>query len=178
LISYVVRKDLNGLASLVRERQETIVAEFGDWMTVPQAMQDDQPLLAQYGEMLLTVARIVDHGGNPSLLKQLEGDPADAPVDLWNEQMAIAASLSEQGRFAEATRVLESLADRMGQLRGSAVDFYRPRVLGKLGIVLYQTGDIDRARQMTRQARDLCDQLGDEEGVQAYETNLANMGGE
>jgi len=61
-------------------------------------------------------------------------------------------------------------------MRGSAVDFYRPRVLGKLGIALFQAGDADRARDMTRQARDICRQLGDEDGVQAYETNLANMG--
>jgi hypothetical protein len=176
LIALVIRKDLNGLAQVVREQREIIVAEFNDWMTVPQAMQEDQTLLAHYAEMLLAVARVAEHDGDPSLLTRLEGDPADAPVETWNEQMAIAASLSGQQRFADAVRVLESLADRMEKMRGSAVDFYRPRVLGKLGIALFQAGDADRARDMTRQARDICRQLGDEDGVQAYETNLANMG--
>jgi hypothetical protein len=176
LIGFVARKDLNGLAALVRERKATIVAEFDDWMTVPQAMQNDQPLLAQYGEMLLAIARIAEHDGDGSLLKRLEGDPADAPVEMWNEQMAIAASLSAQQRFTDAVRVLEALAERMAPMRGSAVDFYRPRVLGKLGIALFHAGDVDRARELTGQARDICRQLGDEDGVQAYETNLANMG--
>jgi hypothetical protein len=177
LISCVARKDLPALAARVRQRREQIAAEFGDWMTVPQVLQQDQSLLAQYGEMLLAVARIVDHDGDPTLLKRLERDPADAPVEMWNEQMAIAASLSAQQRYGEAARLLEALAARLDTLRGGAVDFYRPRVLGKLGIALYQAGDTGRGQEMTRQARDICRQLGDEDGVQAYETNLANMGG-
>ena len=178
LIACVARKDLNGLASLVRERRETILGEFSAWMTVPEAMRDDQPLLAQYGEMLLAVARLVERDGDGSLLQQLQGDPADMPVETWNEQMAIAASLAGQQRYAEAARVLDALAERLEGLRGSAVDFYRPRVLGKLGIALYQSGDVDRAQDVTRQARDICRQLGDSDGADTYETNLVNMGGQ
>lgn len=175
LVTLVMRKDLNGLARLVRERRETVVSEFESWLTVPMEMKEDQPLLEHYGEMLLSVARIVDHDGDSRPLKLLEGDPADAPVETWNEQIAVAATLAEQQRFSEAARILQALADRMGTLRGSAVDFYRPRVLGKLGVALYQAGDAVRARDVTQQALDICRQLGDEDGVQAYETNLANM---
>jgi hypothetical protein len=175
LIALAARKDLAALAALVRERRETIVAEFASWMTVPMVMKDDQRLLEQYGEMLLAVARIAEHDGDPSLVKQLEGDPADAPVEAWNEQIAIAAALSEQQRFADAAQVLSLLADRLNMLRGSAVDFYRPRVLGKLGIALYQSGEVSRARDATSEARDLCKLLGDEEGVQAYDANLQQM---
>jgi hypothetical protein len=174
-VTLVARQDLNGLARLVRERRDTIVAEFGDWLTVPMALKEDKALLEHYGEMLLSVARIVDHDGDGSLLELLEGDPQNAPVESWNEQMAIAASLSDRARFGDAAQVLASLADRRAQVRGSAVDFYRPRVLGKLGIALYQAGDVSRAREVTRQARDICRQLGDEDGVQAYETNLSKF---
>ena len=175
LISLVARKDLPALAALVRQRRETVMAEFRDWTTVPMAMKEDPQLLEQYGEMLLSVARIVEHDGDASLVKMLEGDPADAPVEIWNEQIAIAAALSAQARFADAAQVLSLLADRLALMRGSAVDFYRPRVLGKLGVALYQSGEIIRAREVTTQARDICQQLGDEEGVQAYDANLRNM---
>ena len=175
LISLVARKDLRSLAVLVRERRETIAAEFKDWVTVPMAMKEDQQLLEQYGEMLLSVARIAEHDGDPSLVKMLEGDPADAPVEVWNEQIAMAAALSEQERFTDAARVLAALAERLAVMRGSAVDFYRPRVLGKLGIALYQAGDVGRGREVTEQARDICQQLGDDDGVQAYDANLQNM---
>lgn len=175
LIALVARKNLPSLAALVRENRDTIAAQFADWMTVPIGMKDDQPLLERYGEMLLSVARIIERDGDATLVKMLEGDPADAPVEAWNEQIAVAAALSEQQRFAETAQVLSTLADRLSTLRGSAVDFYRPRVLGKLGIALYQSGETERAREVTRQARDLCKQLGDDEGVQAYETSLQNM---
>jgi hypothetical protein len=121
------------------------------------------------------VARIIEHDGDPSLAGMLAGDPSDAPVEVWNEQIAIATALSEQERFTDAVQVLSVLADRLAMMRGSAVDFYRPRVLGKLGIALYQAGEITRGRETTRQARDICEQLGDDEGVQAYDANLQNM---
>jgi hypothetical protein len=176
LIALVMRKDLTGLAAVVRERRATIVTEFRDWMTVPASMRDDPPLLERYGEMLMAVARIVERDGDSSLVTMLEGDPADSPVELWNERIAIAASLSEQGRHVDAVKILSALARQMEPLRGSAVDFYRPRVLGKLGVALYQSGDAAAAIDATRTARDLCAKLGDEEGVAAYETSLANMG--
>ena len=175
LVTLVARKDLNGMARLVRERRETIVAEFSDWLTVPLSMKDDPALLEHYGDMLLSAARIVEHDGDPSLVQMLEGDPQDAPVESWNEQVGIAAALSQQGRFGDAAQVLASLAERLVQLRGSAVDFYRPRVLGKLGIAFYQAGDVERAIEATGQARDICRQLGDEDGVQAYEANLTKF---
>ena len=178
LIACVARKDLRGLADRVREQRERIVAEFGDWMTVPMAMKDDPQLLTQYGEMLMAVARIIEREGDASLVARLEGDPADSPVAQWNERIAVAATLSEQGRYREAAHVLTTLAQQLGSVRGSAVDFYRPRVLGKLGIALYRAGDAGRALEVTREARDMCQRLGDDEGVTAYETSLANIAGD
>ena len=178
LIALVARKDLRGLAGRVRDQRERIAVEFGDWMTVPMAMKDDPQLLEQYGEMLMAVARIIDREGDASLLARLEGDPADSPVEHWNEQIAIAATVSDQGRYRDAAEVLSRLATQLDSVRGSAVDFYRPRVLGKLGIALYQAGDRERAREVTREARDICERLGDEEGIAAYETSLANMAGD
>ena len=176
LIALVAKKDLASLAAVVRDRREVITAQFRDWMTVPMAMQDDPQLLERYGEMLLAVARIVERDGDASLMRLVEGDPADSPVETWNEQISTAAALSAQGRFDEASRVLSALNEQLAALRGSAVDFYRPRVLGKLGVALYHAGDTFRGRSVTREARDLCERLGDEEGVQAYDANLRNMG--
>ena len=176
LIAAVVAKDLASLARLTREHQDIIAAEFGDWKTVPMAMKDDPVLLEQYGEMLIAVARVFERDGDSSLLESLGGDPADQPVETWNEEIATAAALAAAGRHADAARALTALAERLAALRGSAVDFYQPRVLGKLGVARYQAGDVAGALDATRQARDICQRLGDEEGVTAYTTNLTNMG--
>ena len=176
LVAAVIKKDLSAIAQITRDHREVIAREFSAWKTVPMTMKDDPALLEQYGEMLISVARIFERDGDKSLLDGLGGDPADQPVDTWNEEMATAAALAAAGRHADAARVLSGLAERLAALRGSAVDFYQPRVLGKLGIARYQAGDVAGALDATRQARDICQRLGDEEGVAAYSTNLTNMG--
>jgi tetratricopeptide (TPR) repeat protein len=176
LIGAVAAKDLPGLARITRDHREAIAAEFADWKTVPMAMREDPALLEQYGEMLIAVARVLEAEGDASLMQQLQGDPASAPIEQWNDEMAAAAALAAAGRHTEAARLLEALLGRITALRGSAVDFYQPRVLGKLGIARYQSGDVPGALDATRQARDICQRLGDEEGVAAYSSNLTNMG--
>ena len=175
LIAAVAAKDLTSLARLTRDQRDVIAAEFDDWKTVPMAMKDDPALLEQYGEMLIAIARIFEREGDRSLIESLGGDPADQPVETWNEEIATAAALAAAGRHGEAARVLSGLAERLAALRGSAVDFYQPRVLGKLGIARYQVGDVAGAVTATRQARDICQRLGDVDGVAAYTANLSNM---
>ena len=176
LITAVAQKDLAGLARTTRNHREVIAAEFPDWKTVPMAMREDPALLEQYGEMLIAVARVFEADGDAGLMGQLSGDPASNPIEQWNEEIATAGTLSAGGRHLEAARTLEALLGRITALRGSAVDFYQPRVLGKLGIARHHAGDIAGAVAATRQARDICQRLGDEEGVAAYTTNLENMG--
>ena len=176
LIVAVAEKDLAALARLIRDHRDVIAGEFEDWKTVPMPMKDDPVLLGQYGEMLIAVARIFEREGDSSLMDRLGGDPADQPVETWNEEIATAAAFTAVGRHADAAQALAALAQRLASLRGSAVDFYQPRVLGKLGVARYQAGDVAGALDATRQARDICQRLGDDEGVAAYTANLTNMG--
>jgi hypothetical protein len=176
LIAAVARKDLAGLARITRDRRAVIAAEFPDWKAVPMAMREDPALLEQYGAMLIAVARVFEADSDASLMDQLRGDPVANPIEQWNEEIATAGILSAGGRHLEAARALEALLGRITALRGSAVDFYQPRVLGKLGVARYQAGDTTGAIAATRQARDICQRLGDEDGVAAYTTNLTNMG--
>ncbi len=177
LIAAVTAKDLGTVARLFRDHRDSIRASFPDWITVPMHMKDDQAALATYGEMLITVARIFEQEGDDSLIASLRGDPADTPIEGWNRDIAAAQALANQGRHADAAAMLSALADSMKPIRGSAVDFYRPRVLGKLGVALFQSGNAERALEVTREARDFCEQIGDEEGVKAYTANLEAMGG-
>jgi hypothetical protein len=138
-------------------------------------MRTDQQALASYGEMLITVARLFEQQGEDGPMASLRGDPVANPIEGWNTQVAAAQQLTDQGRHAEAAAILSALLATMEGIRGSAIDFYRPRVLGKLGVALYQAGDVGRAMAVTAEARDFCRSIGDEEGVSAYTTNLENM---
>jgi hypothetical protein len=177
LLAAVEARNLRAVARLFKEHREGIRASFPQWTRVPMEMKQEEAALARYGEMLVTVARLFEQDGDGSLMAALRGDPMDTPIETWNGEIAAAQALADQGRSREAAGVLTALIERMQHARGSAVDFYRPRVLGKLGIALYQAGDAAGALVVTGQARDLCRQMGDEEGVKAYTTNLERMAG-
>ena len=177
LIAAAAAKDTAAFTQLFRGHRDTIREQFFDWTTVPMAMREDQAVLAQYAEMLITVARLFEQDGDRAPMEALSGDPADSPIEAWNRDIEAARQLSEAGRHADAAQALEAVLAAIGTLRGSAVDFYRPRVLGKLGIALYQAGDAARALDVTREAKALCERLGDDEGVKAYSANIETMEG-
>lgn len=176
LIAAVAAKDLRAVARLFRENREELRASFDAWSTVPIEMKRDETALAQYGEMLITLARLFEQQGDAGPMAALRGDPMQHPIEEWHRDIAAAQAAVEEGRHAAAAAILSALLASMSTLRGSAVDFYRPRVLGKLGIAFYHAGRPDRARELTREARDFCRRIGDEDGVQAYSANLETMG--
>ena len=176
LLTAVAAKDLRAVAGLFKDHRSTIRASFVDWSTVPMEMRRDEAGLARYGEMLIALARLFEQEGDEGPMAALRGDPAADPIEDWHRDIAAAQAAVDDGRHADAASMLSALLDRMTAVQGSAVDFYRPRVLGKLGIAFYQVGEIARALEMTREARDVCARIGDEDGVKAYTANLATMG--
>lgn len=175
LIEAVAAKDSRAVSALFTSNRETIRGSFVEWSTVPIDLRSDQAALASYGEMLITVARLFEQQGDVEPMNSLRGDPVANPIDQWNGEMATAQRLSDEGRYADAAATLSAVLAAMEGVRGSAIDFYRPRLLGKLGVALYLAGDVTRAREVTAEARDFCESIGDEEGVTAYRTNLENM---
>ena len=178
LLAAVAAKNSASVTQLFRANRDEIRALFPQWTTVPMELRQNETLLGQYGEMLITIARLFEQEGDGSLMASLQGDPADSPIESWNRDIAAAQALSEAGRYAEAASLLAALRDSMKTLRGSAIDFYWPRLLGKLGVALYQAGDEEAGREATREARDFCASIGDEEGVEAYTRNLEAMDSE
>jgi hypothetical protein len=175
LIDAVATKDSRAVSALFTNNREAIRAAFAEWSTVPIDMRHDQAALASYAEMLITIARLFEQQGDDGPMASLRGDPVSNPIDQWNAAVAAAQQLSDEGRHAEAAAALSALLTAMDGIRGSAIDFYRPRVLGKLGVVLYLSGEVARARQVTEEARDFCQAIDDEEGMAIYAANLQEM---
>jgi len=122
---------------------------------------------------MFTVASMFERSGDASLMTRLRGA---SPVERWDNDLTSAQTLIDERRPTEAVTLLKTVLDGIGEHRGSAVDYYRPRVLGKLGIALVHCGDRREAVKVTRQALELCRSLGDEEGVRAYTKNLDTIG--
>jgi len=176
LIDAIADRDDARLTGLLNQHGGEIRARFEEWKKLPDSVRNDRAASARYAEALITIASIFERAGDASLVAALTG-PADGnPIEDWNRQVNAAQELLDGGRAGEAVEVLTALVRRLESLTGTAPEYYRPRVLGKLGVALHRAGDGRRAVEVTREARELCVQAGDDEGIKAYTQNLEQMG--
>jgi tetratricopeptide (TPR) repeat protein len=176
LLSGFEREDYAGLMSLINDNGETIRAQFQSWTKVPAAVRADPAALQRYGNTLVRIARIFEKAGDPSLYDLITGKGHDNPVVQWQNDCERADQLTNDGQPAEAVTILRAALEAMHGASGTAVDHWRPRALGRLGIALSKLGDRSEAIRVTREALELCRQAGDAEGVQVYTTNLNQFG--
>ena len=173
LIAAFSARQYDVMAQLVNENGEIIRKLFPEWRTVPTEVLNDPEALQRYGETLTTIARLFERAGDGSLMRLLS---AGNPMAEWVKDMATAQAFVDEGRAADAVTLLKTVLSRLDGMSGSAVQSYRARVLGRLGIALLQVGDRRDAVRVTREALQLCQALGDEEGIRAYTKNLATIG--
>jgi tetratricopeptide (TPR) repeat protein len=175
LIDAVTAQQYEVMGELINANAATIREEFPKWTTVPNEIRDDPEALKRYSQTLITVAAIFERSGDGSLMARLRGGDNN-PMARWNEDLVRADALIEQKRAADAAKLLQSVLSSLDEVQGSAVQYYRPKVLGRLGIALLHTGDKREAVRVTKEALALCQSRGDEEGIRAYTDNLNAIG--
>ena len=161
------------LAELINANAAAIRDSFPTWTKVPAEIRNDPEALDRYAQTLFTVASVFERAGDASLMARLG---AGNPTSQWDAQLAAAQTLIDEKRASEAVALLKTVLASVNELTGSAVDYYRPRVLGRLGIALVHMGDKREAVTVTKAALELCRSRGDEEGIQAYTKNLDTIG--
>jgi tetratricopeptide (TPR) repeat protein len=176
LIAAVADRDDAALTDLLNENHDAILRDFAGWTKVPAEARNDKVATARYAEAMIAVATLYERSGDGSLMAALRGQAGDNPMEDWNRQLHASQGLIDGARAGEAVDMLTALLRRIEEVPGGAREYYRPRTLGKLGTALYRAGDTRRAVQVTREARELCIQAGDAEGVKAYTGNLETMG--
>jgi tetratricopeptide (TPR) repeat protein len=173
LIAAYSAKDYGAMVPLINDNSEAIRRGFGGWMKGPSEITEDPAAIARYAEMLHLIATLFERSGDRSLVEQLQ---AGNPLRDWNDRVAAAQALIDQGRAHEAVALLKVVLDELEADTTIKMDNYRPRILGRLGIALANAGDKREAVAVTRRALELCRALGDDEGVRAYTTNLEALG--
>ena len=161
---------------LVNENSERIKSEFKSWTTVPEHIRGDPAAVERYANTLRMLATLFDKSGDPSLKDWLEGRGRDNPLTEWTQTLERADRLINDGKVADAVSILRATLDQMRGVKGTGVDHFYPRVLGRLGSALSLIGDKDEAIRLTREALNLCKQAGDAEGVRVYTGNLQTIG--
>lgn len=170
-------EDYEAAVHLINRNGDRIRAEFKSWMTVPVDIRADPVRPNRYGHALVTIARLFENSGDASLMRLLQGEASDNPIVRWQEAMERADKLIGDRHPDEAVQLLRDAIDGMTGFTGTAVDQFRPKLLGRLGNALAQLGDTAEAIRVTREALELCQRSGDEEGVQVYRRNLEFLGG-
>jgi tetratricopeptide (TPR) repeat protein len=96
------------------------------------------------------------------------------PSSVVRANIARAQRVSDEAEFADSNEILlKLLADKD---RTEAVEEYRGKIHGLLGLNFSRLGDRDQARSHTEQALEHCKRSDDAEGVRIYSANLEAIG--
>ena len=174
LFDAIAAHDNARFVELVNGHAATILACFASWATVPVAVRADPAALQVYANGLIVLAETFANGGRPELMTILRGGGGRAnPIERWQSSFAEADAHAQSGRHRDAIAILETMLREFAGSTGTAIDAYRPKVLGMLGMAYYRIGDLSNAALRTREARDDCRRTNDAEGERIYEGNLA-----
>ncbi len=175
LLSAADTDDEVAIGKICRNEKDRILTNFHLWQKVPEALQADPQAVARYAHGLIAVAEWFARNGSQKLVTMLQMNDPKNPIHRWQDRFAEADTLKIKGHFAEASSILEGIAEEMNKYRGSAVTKHLPMVHGSLGECFFRSGQIQRAYDATRAALDGCLRGGDIEGVIIYTDNLARI---
>jgi tetratricopeptide (TPR) repeat protein len=176
LLGAFERKDYDRVMHLINDNSDRIRSEFRSWTIVPESIRGNPDALGRYMQTLMTIAKAFEGSGDVSLRIWLEGGGRENPLTRWNDVREQAQRMAESGRAAEAVVMLRATLDEIAAASGTAVNHYRARYLGSLGVALNKLGETSKAVRATREALEICRQEGDEDGVKTYAQNLDVIG--
>jgi len=155
------------------ENRIKILEEFESWTKAPKKYRSSAKLIEEYGSAVLSVAQIFMENGDSTLIDALQPKESDNPVDIWSNNLEVAQELQNSNNFADSIPCLEqTISEIEKMLGGTAVDFYLPRAHGLLGMAYYNTGNLKKAVESMQNAKNICEEIGDEDGTKIYNENL------
>jgi tetratricopeptide (TPR) repeat protein len=157
------------LAKLCRAHSGAIVEAFPSWQKLPEEVRADPAATQRYMHGLIGVAQTFAQVlGRPELMQRLMGPPESNPLVRWQQELAKAQALVDEGNCREAAGRLSDLLIDVQGMTGSGPDKYLPITYGHLGNAYFQGGEAGRAVAPLEKALELCRRNGDAEGVAAY----------
>jgi tetratricopeptide (TPR) repeat protein len=168
------RADNAQLTRLCKENLELILESFAGWQRIPEEIRVDQAATTTWVQSLVLLAEMFDDAGVPELKLQLSGGERN-PFVRWEGAFDRAQSLVVTGQYQEAILQLHPCLPEIEKSSGSVVDELRPKMYGLVGKAYYLLGNVEEARRFTQRALEDCRRIQDEEGIQAYSSNLRLM---
>lgn len=171
LFSLILDQENDRLGTVCSAYAAQIEEFFGEWTQVPAELRAHPQAVQAYGHCLITLARLFEANGIPTLMERLTGG-ADNPITRWRNLFAKAQALAREGDYEASSALLNDLLPELKGAQGSAVDDYRTKVWGLLGSNAFYLGRRSEALELTTRALEDCRRCGDAAGVRAYTENL------
>ncbi len=175
LISKIKSNDKSGFYKICVKNADEIKEKYEEWLTVPEDLRENSEYVNMHALMLQYIAQFFADNGEKRYLNLLTGGDNN-PIKKWDKAFAYIRDLMENKEYEEAAPIMEKIIEEMKELKGTAVEFYLPRIYGDLGIAEYHLGHIEKAIDVTDKAMKICKEIGDEEGYQTYKRNKIEMG--
>ena len=172
LFSAAAGSNARKLRNLVTSHMPRVLALFPSWTTLPSSVRSDSARMKWWAEGVIGVASAAAALGDGSLMARLQGPPETNELIRWQESFLAAEADAARGDYRSAIRRLEQTLDEAEGLTGAGPDHLLPKTYGLLGTLNHRAGDRNRAHDFTVKAKEYCERIGDQEGVEIYTRNL------
>jgi tetratricopeptide (TPR) repeat protein len=164
------------LRTLCEQYKEQVAANVDLMCKAPDGMVMDPASIDRYVQCLGAVAQCLAHEcGAPELWNKLCGTPDDNPLlqwERWYGQLQERMDrLEHDALIAEARGFIE----RAQTLQGHAARQNEAFLNGRLGELLFHSGQMREAEEPYRAALKLCQEINDGEGQRVYLNNLLEV---
>jgi hypothetical protein len=175
LISLFEAGKKDDVVKLCNDYREDVKNNFKAWAKIPDHIRATPSRIDVYAKTLIYIASTYGYSGDDSLLKILQGDKSNNPVEVFQNNILQAMKLSESGKFEESRNILLSVIPDIDKSVGNARASLLPKAFGHLGLVSLRLGDMAGAIQNSHKALSLCRESADLEGVVTYAGNLIGL---
>lgn len=167
--------DMGRFIDLCEGNRETVFRHYRTWAVIPYQIQNEQPASEAYAKGIVAVAEFFAHKGDFTLLKQLDGQGEDDPIQRWDKAFREFEEVMKTYDFAEARELLQQMAKEMRELSGPGVDFRLPYVHERLAWLYFLTGDLESAELHGRAALTGYEKMDHTEGILTISRRLADI---
>lgn len=157
------------LRRLCRQYKRQVAEHVETIRTAPEDLTLDDATADQYFQLLATAAECLARDCDaPELWSALYGSPEDNPFVQWDNWYGEFPDRMESLEYEALITEAENFLERARTLRGQSARQNESFLSGRLGQLLFHSGQVSAAIPVFQSTLDLCAQLSDLEGQDVY----------
>ncbi|APZ93298.1 tetratricopeptide repeat protein [Fuerstiella marisgermanici] len=173
LIQTAISGSNRQLRSLCQRHNEQVANNVEFLAKIPEEIQSDEVKTNQHVQAMIAIAQcLANECRSPQLWQQLTGGPDDNPLLALDQWFDDFPKRMQQLEFESLISEAESHLEKFQTLKGTNAGHYETFVVGRLGELFFQSGNVESAFELFGKALDRCEKAGDFEGQIVYLNNL------